>query len=46
MTDTPKENQEEVPPELAEIVIGFERLSITPTPRLPFVVSEKPTNTE
>jgi len=35
MIDTPKEIQEEVPPKLAEIVFGFERLSITPAPRPP-----------
>ena len=40
MAGTPKEIQEEVPPELAEIVSGFERLSITPAPRPPLVVSE------
>ena len=45
MTDTPKEIQEEVPPELAEIIFGFERL-FAPAPRPPFVVSEQPTDTE
>ena len=35
MTDTPKEIQEEVPPELAKIVSRFERFSITPAPRPP-----------
>jgi len=40
MIDTPHEIQEEILPELAEIVSGFERLSITPAPRPPFVASE------
>ena len=46
MTDTPKEVQEEIPPELAEMVSRFDRLSITPAPRPPIVVSKQPTDTE
>lgn len=46
MIDTPKENREKFPPELAEIISRFKRLSITPARDPPFVVLEWPTNTE
>ena len=46
MTDTPKENHEEVPLELKAIVLKFERLSLTPATNPPLVVSEQPLDTE
>ena len=46
MTDTPKKNREEVPPDVEAIVSKFESLSITPTSSPPFVVSEQPLDTE
>lgn len=41
MTDSPKKTRREVPPELEEIVSGFEQLSLTPTtnPPLSMVIS-------
>ena len=38
MTDTPKENREEVPPKLEGIVSSFERLSLTPATSPPLLV--------
>lgn len=46
MTETEKEIEEELPHALEKIISGFERLSLTPATRPPFVVSEQPTNTE
>lgn len=46
MTEIEKEVEEELPPTLEEIIFGFERLSITPATKPPFVVSEQPTDTE
>ena len=37
---------EGTPPELEEIISGFGRLSISPTPKPPLVVSEQPFDTE
>jgi len=35
MTETPREIEEELPPELEAIIYGFEQLSITLAPRPP-----------
>lgn len=40
MTDTPKENREEVPPKLEGIVSRYELLSLTPVTNPPLVVSK------
>jgi len=34
MTDTPPEIDEGIPPKLEEIILGFECLSMWPTPRI------------
>ena len=46
MTETPREIEEELPPALEEILLGFERLFLTPATRPPFVVSEQFIDTE
>lgn len=46
MTKTLRELEEELPPMLEEIFSGFEQLSLTPTTKPPFVVSEEPTDSE
>ena len=46
MTKTVKEIEEELPPTLEEIISAFERLSLTPATRPPFVVPKQPIDTE
>lgn len=46
MVDTPVRIEEEIQPELEEIVSGFEHLSISPALRPPLVVSEQPFDIE
>ena len=46
MTDTPVEVEGGIQPALEEIISGFSRLSISPAPRPPLVVSEKQSDIE
>ena len=46
MTNTPVEVAGEIQSNLEEIISGFGRLSISPTPRPPLVVSEKLVDTK
>lgn len=42
MTDTQPEAEREIQSELEEFIARFERLSISPAPRPPLMVSKKP----
>ena len=46
ITDFGKEDREEIPPKLEEIVARFESLSLKPVSRPPLVISEQHLNTE
>ena len=46
MNDMPIDAEGEIQPDIEEIVARLERLSISPAPRPPLVVSEQPVDTE